>query len=235
MPANPVKDGIQQRHLGLPPEILSTSALPWEGVAMAVEELRLAPGGTLLDLACGRGDYGIEIATRAAVRLIGVDFSAEAVRQARERSTRLATSAEFRVGLLDATGLEDGCVDAVLCVDSIQFAIDPPAAYAEMLRVLAPGGRIMITSWEPTDSESDRLPDRLRGVDLGTGLSGAGFTDIVVVERPDWRALERGMWEEAVALTPGDDPALRSFHDEGVRSLAVWDLLRRVVATATSP
>ncbi len=27
------------------------------------------------------------------------------------------------------------------------------------------------------------------------------------------------MWEEAAALDPGDDPALRSFHDEGVRSL----------------
>ena len=27
------------------------------------------------------------------------------------------------------------------------------------------------------------------------------------------------MWQEAVALDPGDDPALRSFHDEGVRSL----------------
>ena len=106
---------------------------------MAVEELRLAPGGTLLDLACGRGDYGIEIAARADVRLIGVDFSAVAVKQARQRAARLATSAEFRVGLLDATGLEDGSVDAVLCIDSIQFAIDPPAAYAEMRRVLAPG------------------------------------------------------------------------------------------------
>ena len=151
MPANPVKDSIQQRHLGLPPpDFFSTSALPWEGVALAVEELRLAPGGTLLDLACGRGGYGIEIATRASARLIGVDFSGEAVRQASQRAARLATGAEFRVGMLDATRLEDGCVDAVLCIDSIQFASDPPAAYAEMRRVIAPGGRIMITSWEPT-------------------------------------------------------------------------------------
>ena len=147
----------------------------------------------------------------------------------------MATGAEFRVGLLDATGLQDGCVDPVVCIDSIQFASDPPAAYAEMRRVLAPGGRIMATSWEPTDPDSGRLPDRLRGVDLGTGLACAGFADIVVVERPDWRALERAMWEEASALTPGDDPALQSFHDEGVRSLAVWDLLRRVAATATAP
>ena len=43
------------------------------------------------------------------------------------------------------------------------------------------------------------------------------------------------MWMEAEALDPGDDPALRSFHDEGVRSLARRDGLRRVLATATAP
>jgi hypothetical protein len=43
------------------------------------------------------------------------------------------------------------------------------------------------------------------------------------------------MWEEAAALDPGDDPALRSFRDEGVRSLATFSLVRRVMATATAP
>ena len=43
------------------------------------------------------------------------------------------------------------------------------------------------------------------------------------------------MWEEALALEPGDDPALRSFHDEGVRCLETFDLLRRVIGTATAP
>ena len=43
------------------------------------------------------------------------------------------------------------------------------------------------------------------------------------------------MWEEAPELDPGDDPALRAFHDEGVRSLEIFDLVRRVIATATAP
>jgi hypothetical protein len=42
------------------------------------------------------------------------------------------------------------------------------------------------------------------------------------------------MREEAAALDPGDDPALRSFHDEGVRSLETFSLYRRVIATATA-
>ena len=40
------------------------------------------------------------------------------------------------------------------------------------------------------------------------------------------------MWEEAAALDPGDDPALQSFHDEGVHSLTTFSLIRRVLATA---
>ena len=43
------------------------------------------------------------------------------------------------------------------------------------------------------------------------------------------------MWEEAAALDPGDHPALHSFHDEGVRALEIFDLARRVMATATAP
>ncbi len=43
------------------------------------------------------------------------------------------------------------------------------------------------------------------------------------------------MWEEAAALDPGDDPALQSFHDEGVRSLDTFTLVRRVMASATAP
>jgi predicted TPR repeat methyltransferase len=68
-----------QRHLGLPPHLLSTSLLGGQGIAEVVEALHLSPGSTLLDLACGRGGYGLEIAARAGGRLVGVDFSAEAV------------------------------------------------------------------------------------------------------------------------------------------------------------
>jgi len=235
MTTSPVKDEIQQRHLGLPPHLLSTSALGWEGVAEAVAALRLSAGGTLVDLACGRGGYGLEIAARTGARLIGVDFSAEAVRQAREHARRPGGTADFRVGNLAATGLEAGSATAVLCVDAIQFAPQPGAAYREIRRILAPGGRAVLTNWEPRHPGDERLPDRLRHVDLRAGLAAAGFGEIEVRERPGWRDRERAMWQEAAALDPGGDPALRAFHEEGVRSLPILDLTRRVMATATAP
>lgn len=235
MTTSPAKDEIQQRHLGLPPRLLSTSLLGWEGIAEAVAALRLPAGGTLVDLACGRGGYGLEIAARTGARLVGVDFSAEAVRQAVEHARRLGATADFRVGDLAATGLDAGSADAVLCVDAIQFAPQPDAAYREIRRILAPGGRAVLTNWEPREPGDERLPARIRQVGLRAGLAAAGFGDIEVLERPGWRDRERAMWKQAAALDPGDDPALRAFHEEGVRSLPILDLTRRVMATATAP
>jgi hypothetical protein len=90
MLGSPVKDQIQQRHLGLPPGQLPTSLPGWDEIAEATAALRLLPGGTLVDLARGRGGYGLEIADRTGAWLIGVDFSAEALRRAREHARKLA-------------------------------------------------------------------------------------------------------------------------------------------------
>lgn len=93
MSGSPVKDEIQRRYLSLPPHLLSTSLLGWAAIAEVAEALRLSPGDTMLDVACGRGGYGLEIAARTGARLVRVDFSAEAVRQACEHAWRLGRTA----------------------------------------------------------------------------------------------------------------------------------------------
>jgi SAM-dependent methyltransferase len=231
----PAKDEIQRRHLGLPAHVPSTSSLTGAGIGEVCAALRLVPGGALLDLACGRGGCGLEVAARTGARLIGVDFSAEALRQAARLAQQLGRRAGFVVGELTATGLSAGSVHAVLCVDSIQFAEPQAAAYAEIRRVLAPGGRVVLTGWEPVQPGDPRLVSRLRDVDLHTGLRSAGFDEVTVHERPDWRQTERNMWEEAAALDPAGDPALESLHNEAQRVLDTFPLVRRVMATATAP
>jgi SAM-dependent methyltransferase len=226
---------IMNRHTGFPPATRA-GVVPVEAIPELAEELRLRPGSTLLDLACGRGAYGLLIAKQAGTALIGVDFSAQAITEAGEQAVRLGVNnARFLTGELTATGLPDASVDAVLCTDAIQFPEEPAVAYDEIRRVLKPGGRVALTCWEPFDRADERLSDRLRRVDLAAGLHLAGFTDVEVRDRPSWLARERALWEEAAALDPGDDPALRSIHDEGVRSLQWGPLLRRVLAVATNP
>jgi SAM-dependent methyltransferase len=165
------------------------------GIAEATAALRLAPGGTLVDLACGRGGYGLEIAGRTRARLVGVDFSAEAVRQAREQARRRGAAAKLRVGDLAATGLDAGSADAVLGVDAIHFAPPPAGAYREIAPILTPGGSVVLTCGEPLSWDDQRLPERLRRVGLEAGLTAAGFAAVEAGERPGWRAAERAMWK----------------------------------------
>jgi len=235
--AMPTVDEIMNRHTGFPPGTRA-GVVPAEAMTELAGELRLRPDGTLLDLACGRGAYGLLIAKKTGSSVIGVDFSAQALAEAREQAASLGVSgATFRVGELTATGLPDASVEAVLCTDSIQFPDEPALAYGEIRRVLKPGGRVVLTCWEPLDRNDERLSPRVRRADLGAGLHQAGFTDVEVRERPSWLAREHALWEEAVTLDPGDDPALRSLHAEGVKSLewASAGLLRRVLAVATGP
>jgi SAM-dependent methyltransferase len=230
--AMPAVAEIMNRHTGFPPGTLA-GVVPAEAVSELAEELLLKSGSTLLDLACGRGAYGLLVAQRAGALLIGVDFSAQALTEAREQAARLGVrGASFRVGELTASGLPDAGVDAVLCTDAIQFPDEPAVAYEEIRRVLKPGGRVALTCWEPLDRADERLSPRLRRTDLAAGLRQAGFTDVEVRDRPSWLAREHALWAEAAALDPGDDPALRSLHDEAVRSLQWSASLRRVLAVA---
>jgi SAM-dependent methyltransferase len=233
--ATPAVAEIMNRHMGFPPETRA-GTVPAEAIPELAEELRLRPGSTLFDLACGRGAYGLLIAKKAGTPLIGVDFSAQALAEAREQAARMGVSnACFRIGELTATELPDDSVEAVLCNDAIQFPDEPAIAYSEIRRVLKPGGRVVLTCWEPLDRNDERLSLRVRRADLGAGLRQAGFTDVEVRDRPSWLAREHALWEEAVTIDPDEDPALRSLHAEGVKSLEWTGLLRRVLAAATNP
>src|SRR5580693_2815255 len=89
---------IMNRHMGFPPGTRA-GTVPAEAIPELAEELRLTPGDTLLDLACGRGAYGLLVARETGTSLVGVDFSAQALTQAREQAARMGVStAGFRTG-----------------------------------------------------------------------------------------------------------------------------------------
>jgi SAM-dependent methyltransferase len=223
--------------LGLPPEVGPSNTVPLAGLQEIAAALALPPDGVLVDLACGRGGPGMWIAREVGARLIGVDFSAEAIDQATARRELfgLTDAASFQVGSLEHTGVPDGVADAAVCVDAFQFAADGVAAAREVRRVLRPGGRVVLTSWEPADRADESVGARIRAVDLAGWLAAAGFTDIVSEERQEWHDVALRMWHAAMTMDIGDDPAMISTHAEGVRSIANHDRLRRVMATATAP
>ena len=136
-----------------------------------------------------------------------------------------ATPARFCVGDYTTAGLRDGCADAVMCIDAIQFGDPPLAGVTEARRILVPGGRLVLTAWEPVNP----------GGPADERLAEAGLEDIEVTVKPDWYAAERALWEAALAADADGDLALVSLQAEGTRSLQTHDLKRRVLATATAP
>jgi SAM-dependent methyltransferase len=222
---------VAVRALGLPLGFESTSLLPWAGIAELATALLLGAGDALVDLACGRGSYGLEIARRTGARVIGVDFSVVAIERARENATG---AAQFRVGELGATGLDDATAAAVMCIDAMQFADPYPAGLAESLRILRPDGRLVLSGWQARDLADEAIPTRLRH-DIAAELRAAGFVDVAVRDMPAWRTAELAHWQAAVQLGTDGDRGAASLREEGERVLPMLERTARVLATARKP
>jgi ubiquinone/menaquinone biosynthesis C-methylase UbiE len=101
-------------------------------------------------MACGRGGPGLWVAADCNTRLIGVDLAETAVTAARSRAQRAGfrDRATFHVGTFEDSGLNQASIDAAMSVDSLLFARDKAAAIGEFARVLRPGGRLVVTTWD---------------------------------------------------------------------------------------
>jgi SAM-dependent methyltransferase len=132
-----------------------------------VARAAIAPGERVLDIACGTGNAAL-IAAEAGATVVGLDSAARLVDVARERAAEAGADAEFVVGDALELPFDDGAFDAVLSVFGVIFVPDPPRAIAEILRVLKPGGRAVISAWAQAGAIH-----RMMGV-LGRALVAAG-------------------------------------------------------------
>jgi demethylmenaquinone methyltransferase/2-methoxy-6-polyprenyl-1,4-benzoquinol methylase len=136
-----------------------------------VRSLGLAPGGLVLDLACGTGDLCLELA-RQGLTAVGADRSHGMLQAAR---TRVAcsipagdghgTSAASGTPLVRGDGLalpfRAGSLDGVVCGFALRnFAALPPVL-AECARVLRPGGRVALLEVDAPSQPLLRLGHRI--------------------------------------------------------------------------
>jgi ubiquinone/menaquinone biosynthesis C-methylase UbiE len=166
-----------------PHEIEAWGMTTWWTLGQFIAGLRVGPGQQLVDLACGRAGVGLWLARATGAQLTGVDWSPVAVSEAAARAAQFvpAERASFVVGDLAATGLESGTADGVVCADAIFFAPDRIAVFAEMARVLRPGGRFVFTADESDD------PDREMAVpDWRPIISAGGLSVVSRQEIPHW-------------------------------------------------
>ena len=153
----------------------------------AIEMLRLERGATVLDVACGTGQFTREFAGAAPDGLaVGLDASRPMLAQA----VRAPGPDNVAFGRGDAHALpfRDGAFDAVCCFAALYFIEEPLDAVTEIARVLRPGGRVaLMTSVNrgllPTPV-ADAVLRPLTGVrifgrdELTGALRERGFTEV---------------------------------------------------------
>lgn len=159
-----------------------------------LDEADLSPGDRLLDVACGTGIVA-RLARKwpgALANIVGVDISADMLAVARAG----APDIDWREASALALPLHHGeRFDVVVCQQGLQFFPHRPAALAQMRQALAPGGRLVISTWRSDEEilflralrsiaehHLGMIDDRRHGlgdaVQLEALVRDAGFHDI---------------------------------------------------------
>jgi SAM-dependent methyltransferase len=133
---------------------------------IALEMLAIGPGDRVLDVACGPGNFSRDFAAAAGDGLVvGIDASASMLEVA-VRDTESDGVAYVR-GDARALPFRDAGFDAVCCFAALYLIEEPMRALEEIVRVLAPGGRVALLS------SCERGPLRSRATDtIVRGLTG---------------------------------------------------------------
>ncbi|WIY06839.1 class I SAM-dependent methyltransferase [Amycolatopsis mongoliensis] len=119
-------------------------------VVKAVAALELSGGETALDIGFG-GGLGLTLLLREAGTVHGVDISATMLERARETFRKEIATGRLVVseGSMTALPLAAGSVDAIVSTNTVYFVDDLGKAFAEVARVLAPGGRFVLGIGDP--------------------------------------------------------------------------------------
>lgn len=108
--------------------------------------LDIVPGVQLLDVGCGAGQLAL-LAAAAGARVTGIDIAPNSLEQARKRARAQNLSIHFDEGDVEAMPYKNDSFDVVLSLFGAMFAAQPDQAASEMLRVLKPGGRLIMGNW----------------------------------------------------------------------------------------
>lgn len=161
------------RRLGYPSEVFDALPEPavesFAGIANPFSLRALEAGERVVDVGSGAGFDSIVAARQVGPEghVVGVDMTAEMLAKARRNADDLdVRNVEFREGYAEDIPVEDGWADAVISNGVFNLCADKRAVFAEVLRVLTPGGHLQfgdIANGTPVP------PEALRDIDLWTG------------------------------------------------------------------
>ena len=130
---------------------------------------RIEPGQVVLDLGCGAGTDLLIAAQMVGPegRAIGIDMTPTMLERARESAREMGLeNVELHQGLIESLPLPDESVDVVISNGVIDLVPDKDAVFAEIDRVLRPGGRLQVAD---VIIHTEVSEDARKRIDLWTG------------------------------------------------------------------
>jgi ubiquinone/menaquinone biosynthesis C-methylase UbiE len=178
-PTNTIHSVYGHAYGGTAPENYQRYFVPAIGGPFAadlIEAAALSPGERVLDVACGTGVVARLAAERVGPggTVAGLDVNPAMLSVARSIPSSGAVIQWFETSA-EAMPSPDGAFDVVLCQLGLQFVADKNAALREMLRVLVPGGRVLV-SMPPPNAFFGVLDEALA---RHVGGEAAGFVRMV--------------------------------------------------------
>jgi SAM-dependent methyltransferase len=133
------------------------------GCGLPVKHAGITPGDIVVDLGSGAGN-DVFVARRIvgdAGRVIGIDMTPEMIDKARCNNAKLGyANVEFRAGNIEALPVEGASTDVVVSNCVLNLVPDKRKAFAEIMRILKPGGHFCVSDMVL----KGELPEKLRGV-----------------------------------------------------------------------
>ncbi len=123
---------------------------------MVVDLAKIRTGDQVLDVACGTGSLTLTAQASAGPdgKVYGIDASPEMIDFAKRRAARAASPVIFQLGLAEKLDFPDSTFDVVISRLAIHHLPDDlkRRAFTEILRVLKPGGHLLIADFRRPDN-----------------------------------------------------------------------------------
>ncbi len=151
---------------------------------------RIQPGEQVLDVGCGTGTLAIEVQSRVgtAGRVAGVDPGTQQIARARAKAARRHVPIEFQIGVIEQLPFPDQTFDVVLSTLMMHHlpASLKSQGLAEIVRVLKPGGRLVIADFKRKQERAGQVARFHAGgssmQDLAALVKEAGFEHLEIEE-----------------------------------------------------
>jgi len=158
-------------------------------------------GCEVLDIGCGLGAIDEILVTQYRARsVVGIDIDPSLLNDMQRRIERAGLASRIHGRKVDVGPLPfpAASFDVVFSKDSMVQIPDKPTIYAEVLRVLRPGGRFIASDWlrDGAGAYSPEMMEffRLEGIaynmvsldESAAALRAAGFVDVHIRDRHDW-------------------------------------------------